>query len=186
MYGGTAVFCLDLCRQTGNVLHGAGLVVDRHAGHQNRVFVHRVDQLAHIQTAVGLGKDLHHGKAPVLQRPDGTLDTGVLEPGGDNLVAPGLPRNGRAQNGQVVALASAGGEIDLIPGAVQRFGNSAAGHRQLMLGQDGRLVQAGRIGPAVAHGVIDDIGHRRVHHGGGGVVQVVQIGVGSHDGKSLV
>ena len=185
VHGRAAVFRLDTGGQAGDVLHGAGLVVDGHAGHKHGVFVHGVDELLHVEAAVGPGRDLHNVKAAVPQRADGQLNARVFKAGGDDFVPPGLPRQRRAQNGQVVALAAAGGKVDLPGRTVQRFGDFGARGVQLVLGQHGGVVQARRVGPAFAQRRGNGVGHGGVHHRGGGVIEIMQVRVSAHGGKDL-
>ena len=173
---------VDLLGLPGQPLHvapGAGLVVHHHAGHQDGGAVHLVQHPVHIKAAVGLGGHKHHLPAAggqLLQRPP---DAGVLKAGADNLFAVGLGE-GAAQQGQVVALAAAGGEIELFGLAAHGAGQLGPGmvHGGLALGP--RPVEGGRVCPVFQHGGVDYIGHRRVHQGGGCVVQIMQRRVCAH------
>ena len=174
---------LDAGGQRGDVLHGAGLVVDGHAGGQHGVFVDLGEEFGGVQRAVGFGRDFHNGKALAAQRASRQLDAGVLEPGDDDLAAPGAPRDGRAPQGHVVALGTAGGKVDFVAAAAQRFGYAGAGGVDGLLGLDRRVVQAAGVGPQRLDGAGDDVGHLRVHHGGGGVIQIMKMRVGTHGQK---
>ena len=84
------------------------------------------------------------------------------------------------QNGQVVAFGAGGGEIQFLGLAAQRFGHLGPGRAQRPMGQHRRVVQAGRVGPVVQHGRVDGIGHGGIHHGGGGIVKIMQVSVKTH------
>ena len=132
-----------------------------------------------IQRAVGAGLDHRHvvalgGKA--LQR---ALDAGVLEAGHHDALSEGTGA-GRAQQGKVVALAAAGGEVQLLCLAAQGAGHGGAGGVQGFLAPGTGGIQAGRVGPVLPHGLVDDIRHFRGHDGGGGVVQIMQFRVLQH------
>ena len=163
-----------------DVLLCAGLVVDSHTAGQHGVFVHSGAQAVQIEMPVGFRRDLHHLKAPVPQRPHGQLHTGMLEPRNHNFAAPAPAGNGRALNGDVVALAAAGGKIQLFGRTAEAFGHLGAGGGEGFVNLYRRLIQAGRVGPAAAQRCGNGIGHRRVHHGGGGIVKIMELRVGSH------
>ena len=181
---GAAVAGLDACRQGGNVLHGAGFVVHRHAGGQHGVLVHRGQEFLDVQVAVRLGQDLHHLKAFVFQRAGRKLHAGVFKPRDHHLVAPLPPGHGRAPDGHIVAFGAAAGEVDLVAAAVQRFGDAGPGIFDAVLGSHRRVVEAAGIGPQFHQRIVDDLGHRRVDAGGCGVVQIMKLGVGKHTDSS--
>ena len=49
-------------------------------------FVHGVDELLHVEAAVGPGRDLRNVKAAVPQRADGQLNARVFKAGGNDFV----------------------------------------------------------------------------------------------------
>ena len=167
---GAAVFLFDARRQCGNILHRAGLVVHRHAGGQHGAFVHRREKFFRGKGAVPLRQDFHHVEPEVPQRPDGPLHAGMLKPGYHDFIAPVPPGQRRAPHRHVVALRPAGGEIHFVTAAVQRFGHAGAGGLQRKLAFHRRVVQTAGIGPAGQHRLMDDVRHRGVHHGGGGII----------------
>ena len=104
----------------------------------------------------------------------------MLKAGDDNFAAPRPARAGRAVDGHIVALAAAGGKVDLIAAAVQRFGNAGAGRLDGVLRGHGRVVQAAGVRPKLRQGRADGLCHRRVNPSGGGVIEIMQLGVGKH------
>ena len=180
MDDGAAVAALDLRGQTLHIVAGADLVVDHHAGHEDGVLVHRFQHPAHVQRAVRLRS--HHSdmialRGQTLQR---ALDAGVLEARHHDALAEGAGL-GRAQKGQIVALAAAGGEVQLLRLAAQRAGHSSAGRVQGLFAPRSRGVEAGRIGPVLPHGLVYHVCHLGSDDGGGGVVQIMQFWILQHN-----
>ena len=170
--------------QRRDVLHGAGLVVDGHAGGQHRVFVDLGQEFLRVNASVRPGHDLDDGEALVLQRADGALHAGVFKTRDDDFIAPVLTRAGRAGHGHVVALTAAGREVDFIAAAVQRFGYAGAGRGNGILRGNGGVIQAAGVGPKLSQRLADSLRHRRVHPGRGGVIKIMQLGVGKHSTHS--
>ena len=181
---GAAVARLNALAQRRDVLHGAGLVVDGHAGGQYRVFVDLGQEFLRVNASVRPGHDLDDGEALVLQRADGALHAGVFKARDDDLIAPVLTRAGRAGHGHVVALTAAGREVDFIAAAVQRFGHAGAGRGNGILRGNGGVIQAAGVGPKLSQRLADGLRHRRVHPGRGGVIKIMQLGVGKHSTHS--
>ena len=179
MDDGAAVAALDLGGQTLHIVPGADLIVDHHAGHKDGVFVHMVQHPVDVQRAVRAG--VHHGHiiahgGQTLQR---LLHAGVLKTGHHDALAEPAGQS-RAQQGHVVALAAAGGKIELPALAAQGAGHGGTGGVQGFLAPGTGGIQTGRVGPVLPHGLVDDIRHFRGHDGGGGVVQIMQFRVLQH------
>ena len=181
MHDGAAVAALDLGRQTLHIVPGTHLVVHHHAGHKDGVFAHMLQHLVDVQRAVGAG--LHHGHvvAALCQIFQRALDAGVLEAGHHDVLAKGTGAGG-PQQGQIVALAAAGGKIQLLCLAAQGPGHGSAGGVQCFLAAGTGAVQAGGVSPVLPHGLVDDICHLRCHDGGGGIVQIMQFRILQHKG----
>ena len=90
----------------------------------------------------------------------------------------------RAGHGHVVALTAAGREVDFIAAAVQRFGHAGAGRGNGILRGNGGVIQAAGVGPKLSQRLADGLRHRRVHPGRGGVIKIMQLGVGKHSTHS--
>ncbi len=116
---------------------GAGFVVHLHGGHQNGVFIHQLQHLVHVQVAVRLRGHKLNVVALLGQALHGKGHAGVLKAGAHNALAP-LAGAGRAQNGQVVPLRAAAGEVHL-----PRRGPQGAGHVSPGLVQGQLTVGAG-------------------------------------------
>ena len=164
-----------------HVVPGADLVVDHHARHEDGVLVHGIQHFVDVQRAVGAG--LHHGHVvaafcQIFQR---ALDAGVLEAGHHDVLAKGTGAGG-PQQGQIVALAAAGGKVQLLRLAAQGPGHGSAGGVQCFLAAGTGAVQAGGVGPVLPHGLVDDVCHLRCHDGGGGIVQIMQFRILQHKG----
>ena len=129
--------------------------------------------------AVGGGGDKDHlpaGGGQIFQR---AADAGVLKAGADDLFAEGAgPR--RPQQGEVVPLAAAGGEVKFPPLAADGAGQGGPGMGQGRLALGPRRVEGGGVGPVFQHGGVDDAGHLGVDDGGGRVVQILQLRVCAH------
>ena len=103
----------------------------------------------------------------------------MLEAGHHDVLAKGTGAGG-PQQGQIVALAAAGGKIQLLCLAAQGPGHGSAGGVQCFLAAGTGAVQAGRVCPVFPHGLVDDIRHLGSHHGGSGVIQIMQFRVLQH------
>ena len=154
------------------------------AGGQHRVFVDLGQEFLRVNASVRPGHDLDDGEALVLQRADGALHAGVFKACDDDLIAPVLTRAGRAGHGHVVALTAAGREVDFIAAAVQRFGHAGAGRGNGILRGNGGVIQTAGVGPKLSQRLADGLRHRRVHPGRGGVIKIMQLGVGKHSTHS--
>ena len=161
-------------------LHGPHLVVCVHEGDETGVGAHGSLNVGHADEAVGIrlhqrdlevssigavgrGEELEHAK-----------DARMFDGGGDDM-APALARAiGRARDqGLVVRLGSAGGELDLAGARVQALGDAAArafehAKRRVAGGVLARGVGEGVAGVDLAYGV--ERGGTRAR--GGGVVEV--------------
>ena len=162
-------------------LNGADLVVGKHNGHKGGVlpdsggYVLKTDYavLVHIQK-----RDLI---ALFFQLFQGVQHRVVLEFGGDQVLFPfagaGL---GGGDDGLVVSLAAAGGEVDLPGLGVQAGGNGGPGLGHGLGGLLGKAVQAG--GVAVVFGKVGQHGVQRgLAYAGGGCI----IGVYKHCAQIL-
>ena len=179
VHGGAVVAGLHPGGQAGHVHGGAGFVVHLHGGHQNGVFIHQLQHPVHIQVAVRLRGHKLHIVALLGQALHGQGHAGVLKAGAYNALAP-LAGAGRAQNGQVVPLRAAAGEVHLPRRGPQSAGHIGPGLVQGQLTVGARGVQAGGVGPVLGHRLRDGLDHLRVHHGGGGIVQVMNVRVVQH------
>ena len=181
MDDGAAVAALDLSGQALHIVPGTDLVVDHHAGHKDGVFVHMLQHLVDAEGAVCPGIDhgdviAHGGQA--LQR---LLHAGVLEPGHHDALAE-FAGERRAQQGQIVALAAAGGEIELFGLAAKGAGHRRPGRVEGLLAPGPGGVQGRGVCPVFPHGLVDDVRHLGGYHGSGGVVQIMDVRVLYHNG----
>ena len=179
MDDGAAVAALDLGGKAFHIVAGAYLVVHHHAGHKDSVFVHMLQHFVDIQCAVRAGFDHRDIIALLRQLFQRALDTGVLKAGHHDALAESAGAH-RAQQGQIVALAAAGGKVQLLWLAAQCTGHSGTGGVQRFLAAGTGAVQAGRVCPVFPHGLVDDIRHLGSHHGGSGVIQIMQFRVLQH------
>ena len=182
---GAAVLPLDLGGQALDLVPGADLVVDHHAGHEDGVPVHMRQHLVNVQRTVRAGghdRDVIAHRSQTFQR---LLHTGVFKTGHHDALAE-LPGQRRAQQGHVVALAAAGGEVQLPRFAAQAPGHHGAGRVQGFFAPGAGGVQGRRIRPVLPHGPVDDICHVRGHDGGGGVVQIMQFRILQHKIRFLL
>ena len=185
MHGGAAVGCLHPGSQLLHVLLCARLVVHLHAGHQNGVFVHRVHEGIQIQMAGLVRVDGHHIEAQLPQPFHGHGHAGMLVAAHHHPFAPAFPGQGRAQNGDVVALGAAAGEEHLFGVRAQCFCHAGAGLFQQAAAFAAGAVQAGGVGPVFHHGLADRVRHRFIHNGGGGIIQIMEGFVVQHSGLTF-
>ena len=179
MDNGAAVAALDLGGKAFHIVAGAHLVVHHHAGHEDGVLVHMLQHFVDIQCAVRAGLDHRDIVALLRQLFQRALDAGVLKAGHHDALAESAGAH-RAQQGQIVALAAAGGKVQLLWLAAQCTGHSGTGGVQRFLAAGTGAVQAGRVCPVFPHGLVDDIRHLGSHHGGSGVIQIMQFRVLQH------
>ena len=169
---------LFLPQQAGRLRYGehaARLVVHQHHGHQHRVLTQGIGHLLHGDIAVTPGLEVRHVIALLRQELAGLEDGAVLHGGGDDVLAgvAALPQSGL--DGPVVALRAAGGEVQVLRGAVQRSGDDGAPalHRFFHLLTGGVL--GGGVAAVVQQHVIYRVGHRLRHGCGGRIVQIDHI-----------
>ena len=179
MDDGAAVAALDLGGKAFHIVAGAHLVVHHHAGHKDGVFVHMLQHPVHVQCAVRAGFDHRDIIALLRQLFQRALDAGVFKAGHHDALAKGACAR-RAQQSQIVALAAAGGKIQLPALAAQCAGHSGTGGVQRFLAAGTGAVQAGRVCPVFPHGLVDHIRHLGSNHRGGGVIQIMQFRVLQH------
>ena len=169
---------LFLPQQAGRLRYGehaARLVVHQHHGHQHRVPPQGICHLLHGDIAVTPGLQIRYVIALLCQELAGLEDGAVLHGGGDDVLAgvAALPQSGL--DGPVVALRAAGGEVQVLRGAVQRSGDDGAPalHRFFHLLTGGVL--GGRVAAVVQQHVVYRVGHRLRHGCGGRIVQIDHI-----------
>ena len=116
----------------GNGLDGADLVVGKHHGHAAGIVPDGGGNILHAHDAVAVHVQQRHRKALLLQLPERMQDSVMLKGGGDQVLFP-LARSGAGAGSErlVVALAAAGGEIDLL----RTCGAQAHRHRAARLFQ---------------------------------------------------
>ena len=172
MDDGAAVAALYLGGKAFHIVAGADLVIHHHARHKNGVFVHPLQHGGNVQRAVCPGG--YHGNVVALlcQPLQRALHTGVLEAGHHDALAEGAGLH-RAQQRQIVALAAAGGKVQLPAFAAQRARHGGAGGVQGLFTARARAIQAGGVCPVLPHGLVDDVRHLRRYDGGGRVVQIM-------------
>ena len=172
MDDGAAVAVLYLGGKALHIVAGTDLVVHHHARHKDGILVHPLQHGGNVQRAVCPG--CYHSNVVALlcqplQRP---LHTGVLEAGHHDAFAKGAGLH-RTQQRQIVALAAAGGKVQLPAFAAQRTRHGGAGGVQSLFTARARAVQAGRVCPVLSHGLVYDVRHLRRYDGGGRVVQIM-------------
>ena len=96
----------------------------------------------------------------------------MLHGGGDNAVAPALHGMGGAQQGDIIAFCSAGGEDDLLRTAVQYLSDLTARLSHGTLRQKAPPVQRRGITEFLGHHAQRAGGDRRRNGGGGAVIQI--------------
>ena len=185
MHGGARVFLLHPLCQPVHIHLCADLVVHLHAAHQNGVLVHRVHEGIQVQMAGLVRGNGHHIEAQLPQPFHGHGHAGMLVAAHHHPFAPAFPGQGRAQNGNVVALRAAAGEEHLLGGGAQGLCHPGAGLFQQAAAFAAGAVQAGGVGPVLDHGLADGIRHRLIHDGGGGVIQIMEGFVVQHSGLTF-
>ena len=173
MDGGAAVFGLDQLCQPHSVQHRAGLVVHLHGRYQSGFGGDGFGQGLHRHMAFGVGHHPAHPPAVFLQPFHHIVHRGMLVAGADDVIGPGPAGSRLAQNGDVVALTAAGGEIYLPCSAAQGRGHGGPGPAQQQLAVQPGAVERGGVGKVLGHHPGDLGGHRRRHPGGGGIVQIM-------------
>ncbi len=154
-------------------LHGADLVVGKHDGDQRRILPDGGLQVLQTDHPVLVHVQQRHLKALFFQLVQGVQHGVVLEFGGDQVLF-ALPRAqaGGGDDGLVVGLRAAGGEIDLFGLGVEAFGDGLPGSLQGLGGVLAEGVEAGGVAVLLRqegqHGVQRGLGHA----GGSGVVGV--------------
>ena len=123
----------------------ADLVVDRHHRDQHRPAVHRVQHLLGGDFALVVRFQADNLPSLALEKGDGVEHRIVLDGSGDNPPARALLRPRRAQNGEVVRLGAAGGEVDFPRLAAQRLRYLRACLLQTLLGGKTLAVQRGGV-----------------------------------------
>ena len=135
-------------------LDGANLIVSVHDGHQGGVLPDSGGHVLHFDNTTFVYRQKGDLKTLLGQLLHGVEDGVVLNGGGDKvLFAATRPEFGGADDGLVVRLAAAGGEVNL-PG----LGPDGTGHRlpgglQRLLGLLAGGMEAGGIAPELLHGV---------------------------------
>ena len=154
-------------------LDGADLVVGEHDGHEagvgpdGRLHLVRGDDAVLVDGQVG---DLIALLLEALERVEHGV---VLEGGGDDVAfALGRAQAGAGADGVVVALAAAGGEVDLLGVRAQQRRHAAPGVTEGFLGPLPQLVEAGGVAPGVLGGLHHDLQGVGAQLGGGRVVSV--------------
>ena len=138
---------------------------------------HPVDVQRAVRAGVHHGHIIAHG-SQTLQR---LLHAGVLKAGHHDALAE-FAGERRAQQGQIVALAAAGGEIELFGLAAKGAGHRRPGRVEGLLAPGPGGVQGRGVCPVLPHGLVDDVRHLGGYHGGGGVVQIMDVRVLYHNG----
>ena len=180
MDDGAAVTALDLGGQTLHVVAGAYLVVDHHAGHEDGVPVHMRQHLVDVQRTVRAGghnRDVIAHRSQTFQR---LLHTGVFKTGHHDALAEGAGLGG-AQQGQIIALAAAGGKVQLLRLAAQGAGHSGTGGVQGLFAPCAGGIEAGGVGPVLPHGFVYHVCHLGSNDGGGSVIQIMQFRIMQHN-----
>ena len=152
-------------------LHDTGLVVDEHHRHDRGARIERLRERVEIDATVGVRADRGDAE-PFALEPRGRAEHGLVFDGGrhDAVEPEALPRRaGRAFEREVVGLAPASGEDDLVRGRAERLGHDLPGFLERRLGDAGRTVGARRVAGR--------FGQERQHRGDCG---------GSHRGRSRV
>ena len=141
-------------------LNGADLVVGKHDGHKSGVLADSGCHILKTDHAVLVHIQQRDLIALFFQLLQGVQHRMVLKFGGDQvLFALARPRLGGGDDGLVVGLAAAGGEVDLSRLGVQAGGHSGAGLGYRLGGLLGKGVKAG--GVAVVLGKIGQHGVQR-------------------------
>ena len=96
---------------------GANLVVHQHHGHQDGVGAQGGGQVLGVDAALPVRLEVGHLVALALQVPAGLQHGGVLNGGGDDVLALPAVQLHPSADGPVVALGAAGGEVHLLGGA---------------------------------------------------------------------
>ena len=152
--------------------HRAGFVVDHHDADQDGVRPQNPLQVLRRDAAQGIGLQVGHVEAPLLQLFHGMEHRVMLHGGGDNVLAPLAEALNGGENGPVVRFGAAGGEKDpvrrrthglshLLPAAAQEPRRL---HAQVVLG-------AG-VAPVLRQGFCNGLHGLLAGLCGGGVVQV--------------
>ena len=154
----------------GHRLEGAQLVIDQHHGYQHRVWAQGGLHILDGHLAVGVGGEVGDLIALPLQRPAGLQHSGVLDGGGNDVLALAAAKLHRAADGPVVSLAAAGGKIELLRGAAQssRYLGAVLLHPGGSLAAQG--VAGGGVAPPLGHGLHRGLYRLRTYRRGGRVI----------------
>src|SRR5439155_4077211 len=178
---GARVLGLDHPRGLLDRLDGADLVVDVHDADERGVIGDRVFEVLQVNEALTVDAEIRDAEALLFEALGLVEDGVVLDGGRDDVLAVALPAGGvrRAAQGEIVALAAAGREDELLGLAAKDLGHRAACAFEAPSRLLGLAVEARWVAPMVA-----EVGEHRlqdalVERGGGGVVEVDAVGHGS-------
>ena len=157
--------------QPFGVQQRAGFVVHLHAADETRAVVQRALQLVPAQSAVLTHADDAHAPALGPQPFEGLAHRRMLHRGDRADPRPAHLRR-RAEDGQIVALRSAGGEVEVAAVAVNRLQQrfAALAHRPERV--DGGAIDAGRIVKALRHAANHRLHRRAAGLRGGAVIEI--------------
>ena len=130
----------------GDRLQSAHLVIGQHDGGQRRIRTNGLENVQHRHPAVPIhGQDGELDSALPFHGVQGVQHGGMLHRGGDHVAAP-LPAGGDGPPQQeVVPLAAAGGEDDLIFVSIDAPSHLDPGLLKRLSGRPGVAVEGGRV-----------------------------------------
>jgi len=155
-------------------LDDAGLVIHVHDGDEEGVVAAGGAEGGGVDESAGGGGDERDVEAAASEFFEGLEDGVVFDPGGDDVAAIGAAAFGfEAEEGEVVALRGAGGEVDVAAVGGDDGGDAVAGGLDGAAGALAEVVGAAAgVGEVGAHVAEDLVGHAGVEGGGGGAVEV--------------
>ena len=158
----------------GHRQDGTHLVVDQHHGHQGGVGAEGGTKIVHRDAARPIRLEIGHLITLFFQIAAGLQHGGVLDGGGDDMLAPAARQFHALTNGPVVPLGAARGKKHLGRRAAQGLG-----HRlPVGLHPRGGLLAVGIAGGGIAEGRqrLGDGGHHfRADRRGGGVIKIAKL-----------
>ena len=147
-------------------------VVDEHEAHEDGLFVDRLEDGLFGDASGRIDREPDDLEAVGLQTLHALLDTRVFDRGGHDPVAAALQRLDRAEDGDVVALRTAGGEVHFLrPAAEGGRDRAPRGFELFVRGVSGR-VEGGGVAPRLCHGARDRLHCLRQRLRRGAVVKI--------------
>ena len=155
----------------GHREHGTNLVVHQHHGHQGGVRAQGGGQVLGVDAALPIRLEIGHLVTLTLQVPAGLQHGGVLNGGGDDVLALPAVQLHTPADGPVVALGAAGGKIHLLGGTAQSTGHRLPVGLHPLGGLSAQRIAGGGVAK-VLQGLHHGLHGLGGDGGGGGIIEV--------------